>query len=110
MMEQERADILVTLIAARVRISQGWTRNALAMDKHGVRVNPMSAEATRWDVVGAVRAVTPTDTAAERGALDALRRVGDIAMLSFWNDEPARTHDEVIMLFDTTIASLVNPS
>ena len=94
----------LTLVEARQKIEQGWTQEAYARDKTNEKVSTSSREATCWCVMGALVAVTVRyDQALDTimGVIGA-KHPGDIID---WNDDPARTQEQVLELFDRAIAT-----
>lgn len=105
------SDTKLILIEARQKISEGWTQRAYARMSNevddGGKVSADSRLATCWCVMGALVAVTP-DLVRYDQALDTImgiigeKHTGDIID---WNDDPARTQEEVLELFDRAIAT-----
>lgn len=88
-------------------VARGWCREADARDASGREVNPSSAEAREWSVLGALARV-----AGDRATLVELEQ----AVLSFgsatgagslrqWNDARGRTQVQVVAAFDQALAS-----
>jgi hypothetical protein len=83
-----------------------WTRGGSARDAHGGKTSPAGPDAVAWDLCGALFAASgplaPFDTSGQRAnlvvaALFAVTRAPLIA----WNDDPARTHRDVLnLLYD----------
>lgn len=91
------------LIAARAKIAQGWCQKALGRDKYGHAVTSLDPRAESWCVIGALvaaagRNVDPVPAAA-RLELGLTGRA-----VSRWNDTKGRTQEQVLKLFDDTIA------
>jgi hypothetical protein len=96
------------LIAARNRIAEPerWTKGAYARDADGRRLSSSNhPSATCWCLLGALEAI---DSYA-RERLDAAYIIEDIlddissASIALWNDDPRRTHSEVLSLLDDAI-------
>lgn len=105
------SDVKLTLIEARQKISEGWTQGAYARMSNevddGGKVYADSRLATCWCSVGAVGAVTPE----AMSSLPALNKIKEVmnwpstADIIQWNDDPTRTKEEVLDLFDRAIAA-----
>jgi len=98
------------LTRSRDLITRGWTRGAEARDSAGAEVDPWSADACHWSLLGAL--VAAADLAADpdaaslrrlRQALGALAEVIEEPLLATWNDDPCRTQAEVIETLDAAI-------
>lgn len=101
------ADTIAGLRAARALIEKGWTQRTYARDANGNVVEETDGGAVAFCAAGACWAVS------SREARDALRRqVGletntpDWPSISAFNDAPDRTQQDVLALFDRTIARL----
>lgn len=80
-------------------IREGWIQHDAALDRHGDPCNPMSPMATRWDMGGAILMVYQSDTKQVISIHKALRfhlGLPENALLSKWNDDDERTHQEVL--------------
>ncbi len=105
-------------------IRKGWCRHQHAMRSDLRPCAVDSPQAKAWDIVGAILAADPTPSgtvdsllieinnrrreqlevaqADPRTKLDTLRRLKkNVSDLPTWNDDPARTQDEVIDVLDT---------
>lgn len=101
------------LRAARERIStpERWTRDAFARDPEGWAIDPKHERACAWCTLGAICSVLPgtdPDPGDGRGPLfDAARallaRAIGRELVAWWNDNPVRTHAEVLAAFDRAI-------
>jgi hypothetical protein len=89
---------------ARDLVAQSWCRGADARDGVGAAVEPWDESAESWSLLGALVAVLEHE-AAVRGelpldqlavALDALAGLIDEESLADWNDDPRRTHADVV--------------
>ena len=98
------------LKAAKAKIEQGWTQNAEARTAPGGMDCYANCElAVCWCAMGAVFVVVNASVLARwrhpdiNNAVAMLEAVvgGDVAV---WNDEPGRTQDEVVAMFDKAIA------
>jgi hypothetical protein len=93
------------LRGARAKIAIGWCQGASARDSEGRVVRIDKPEACCWCSIGGIYASAVGDDATGDRALAALvRALNPPSLLSFWNDEPARTQTEVLELFDRAIA------
>jgi hypothetical protein len=106
------------LIAARALIDtpDKWTTGRLSRTKDGKATDYWSEDATCFCVLGAIFRANrrtyegfrmPEDRcAAEMEAERAIQRAtqGDVPL---WNDDPGRTHAEVLEAYDRAIAALV---
>jgi hypothetical protein len=118
-------DVRTVLVEARDLLRTGWTQRAPARDDAGVETSATDARSTCWCVLGAVYAVTmrmeralgldpfrlfpagrcdPWATARWR-AISSLESHIDVSIVVF-NDAPDRTQEQVIDLFDRTIADM----
>jgi hypothetical protein len=85
-------------------VRAGWSQDADARSAEGVEVQPWHQTAAAWSLLGALVAALeeqanngrdlPLDDLA--AALNELAAVIDDDSLTNWNDEPTRTHDDVI--------------
>lgn len=94
------------LIAARAKIAkpEQWIQGYYAKDADGKEANPFSTEATCYCVLGALIA-SVTDGFICSNAADAIRDQIDCP-ISTWNDDPSRTHAEVLAVFDRAIEAV----
>ena len=86
-------------------IDRGWAQHADARAADGNAVHPCDDTATSWSLLGALVAALESVAGldGERPAFDELAstcvRLADIVdsdSLEDWNDDTARTHDEVL--------------
>jgi hypothetical protein len=94
-------DALQVLVSARglVATPECWCKNALARDEFGSQVrDPNDQDACAWDCAGALIKASGRNFAAWEAADTTL------GVSALWNDNPARTHDEVLAAFDRAIA------
>jgi hypothetical protein len=75
-----------------------WTRDKLSRNIDGDGVWPLEEEAVSWCVAGAIMKCYPHDTIGEtiERLHQYLKTNLNYDLVSFWNDAPERTHDEVI--------------
>ena len=112
------------LSEARGLLLRGWSRAAQARDDSGGVVPAWSEEARSWSVLGALLASwhrqqgksLDLDFVAHgfdaRALGDATQAIGDVtgtASLDGWNDNSARTVDEVIATIDQALEGLARP-
>ena len=96
------------LLRSQNLIEQGWTQGADARDADGEPVRPWSSEAVAWSLLGALVAALEaeadenSDLAGEKLVLacTALATVIEVDSLESWNDDVARTFDEVLDALD----------
>lgn len=82
----------------------GWSQHADARSTEGVEVQPWHETAAAWSLLGALVAALEEQANNGRGlplddlaaALNELAALIDDDSLTNWNDEPTRTHDDVI--------------
>jgi hypothetical protein len=68
-----------------------WTQKALARDKNGEPVSPLSSAAVSWCVLGALFKCEVRDKAA-------VRKLTGTRIME-WNDDPNRTFQDVQQMF-----------
>jgi hypothetical protein len=78
-----------------------WTKQALAFSADGKSVNPSSDEAVCWCVSGALFHTNGEGPTNSLWDFVELAIGGNIAS---WNDDPNRTHSEVLSALDCAIA------
>lgn len=83
------------LVAAADLLDQPgrWTQYAFARDASGNEVYPKDANASSFDVIGAIKRVSPSFTMAEE-VIEMIPYI-DGKPLSRWNDDASRTQSEV---------------
>ena len=87
---------------ARVLLTAGWCQRVEARDEQGKPVEPSDVLAVSWSLAGAIKAVAgdagDEDGELERDASRALALVLEIPAeeLPAWNDDPQRTHRDVL--------------
>ncbi|WP_420825587.1 DUF6197 family protein [Terrihabitans soli] len=91
------------LIRARDRVKAGWSQQAFARDGEDRPTSEWSPTAVRWDAMGSVWAVG--GTLAEINFLRSFLPLGSGGLLT-WNDDPERSPEQVIQLFDDAISVL----
>lgn len=119
---------LEILTAARAKIVQGWCQNNLAQDCNGKDINALNPNAVSWCAVGALSHAAGCWSVAAKTNPD-FSQTGWQALCQFsaanflssydpddigwavskWNDNPARTKDDVLNAFDRAISALVLP-
>lgn len=98
------------LRAARAKITEPgtWCKHMAACDRDGVKVHPREAEATSFCMLGSLQAVA-TSLYSEALTVLAEHLSGAVpwrtGKISAWNDNPVRTHAEVLAAFDRAIAA-----
>ena len=112
------------LTEARGLLVRGWSRRAQARDSTGNAVPAWSEDARSWSVLGALLAGWHRQQAESldmdfvahgfdaRALGDATQAIGDVtgtASLDGWNDDSARTVDEVIATIDQALEGLARP-
>ncbi len=99
---------LELLKAARARIErpEAWTQGSWARDADGHRCAENAPGAVRWCSLGAIQGPRQVVGDAEAALKDTLVDRGSSVAVSTFNDDPTRTHAEVLDLFDRTIARL----
>lgn len=128
--------IIERLEQGLARVTRGWAQDVLACNADGDQVDPEDKDATCWCMLGALTsdklgfyedaprsyarrelANTLMDQTPEYRNFDEATREDkrlDLEFISEWNDDPGRTPDQVIKLFQDTIdrlrASLQVPS
>lgn len=85
-------------------VRSGWSQHADARSAEDVEVQPWHEAAAAWSLLGAL--VAALEQRADHGrdlplddlaaALNELAELIDDDSLTNWNDEPTRTHDDVI--------------
>ena len=85
-------------------VRSGWSQHADARSAEGVEVQPWQKTGVAWSLLGAL--VAALEERADHGrdlpldhlaaALNELAEHVDDDSLTNWNDEPTRTHDDVI--------------
>lgn len=93
------------LRAIRGRIEKGWSQGAYARDDFGEQVPLGSDQAVAWTLCGAF-ALAGKDGIPMGHLPAALRALADVTgmvSLNGWNDEAARTKDEVLGALDAAI-------
>jgi hypothetical protein len=100
-------DTLAVLARAQELIAdeRRWCRRSFALSWFNVPVSPHSAAARRYCALGAVmhasrKLGSPVEQARNALEWQTARPVQD------WNDDPLRTHAEVVAAFDAAIAAL----
>jgi hypothetical protein len=113
------------LSEARGLLLRGWSRGAQARDRAGNVVSAWSEEARSWSLLGGLLAswyrqqdagpdldfvAHDFDARAIGDATQAIGEVTGTASIEGWNDDPARTFDEVIATIDRALELVACPS
>ena len=88
--------LVQTLEQARARIAQGWCQDAYARNASGDEVHKGSDAACQWCLAGAL----PDLHGSHYHILLGLLRTPN---LMTWNDDPSRTQQDVLDLYDKAI-------
>ena len=95
------------LLEAKGAIAQGWCQKAIARTECGIPTTVDSRRAVEWCAVGAIRKTVRHfgEHRRVRLELDSMGALGEIVgdNISRWNDEPGRTQDEVVAVFNKAI-------
>jgi hypothetical protein len=102
------------LLRAGDHISQGWCQDVDARSENGDHVYPWSAVARSWSLLGSLMATEGNGKHAigrlpvhELGqAIVVLGEAAHTHSLEAWNDDPARTKDEVLAVVDDALLLL----
>jgi hypothetical protein len=105
------------LMKARALLAEPshWTQGEYARTPAGIGMMPWSDRAVCWDLAGAVYFVAAQDQGrcdVMRAELEGypatqlLRNLAGCESLQQWNDDPSRTHAEVLALLDRAIAEV----
>lgn len=96
-----------TLVEARKLIDEkGWTQGAMFRSSTGVKLSFLKKEQTAsYCMVGALRAQYRPDPSIYGQVQELLHDVigEEWASLESWNDQPGRTKEEVLAVFDKAI-------
>jgi hypothetical protein len=94
-------------------VRSGWSQHADARSAEGVAVRPWQEAAVAWSLLGAL--VAALEERADRGrdlpldqlatALNELAKHIEDDSLANWNDEPARTHADVVNTLEAAATS-----
>lgn len=104
------------LIGAKSLIEAGWCQGVMAANDLDVVVHSNAKDATKFCALGAMQKVvceaqkvvceariSPYDISTPPRMIDYLARSIDKRTIPAWNDDPARTQQEVIDAFDAAI-------
>ena len=93
------------LRAVRAKIASGWSQNVNARDRFGNEVFLTSEEATAWTLCTAFALAGKNGIPMNRlhGALRAIAEVTAMDSIEEWNDDPARTQQQVLDALDDAI-------
>lgn len=103
------------LTKARAVIERGWCQGCFARDAQGQPIESTDPLAETFCIRGAMRAVAPNDydvrARAHRHLEDVIIALtdGDCDSIASYNDDPDRTHAEILAVFDAAIA-LADPT
>jgi hypothetical protein len=96
------------LIEARAVIAEPfrWCQGATARDDNGEEISPLYDEAAQFCIYGALYRAAGTVNQDNTLILctDLLKWVANVDSVSDWQDDPERTHAEVLVAFDWAIA------
>jgi hypothetical protein len=81
-------------------IKRGWTQGVAARNKRGNRVCFDSPRAIKWCAIGAIENAHGDTHAKFTEATSKLLAVIQTQNITGWNDDPERTHAEVIAAFE----------
>lgn len=90
------------LIAARAKIDapERWTQGVVARNADGHPTYISAENAVCWCIAGAITSVGGDDV-----ACGVFLRATGTKHIGKWNDDPTRTHAEVLAAFDRAIAA-----
>jgi hypothetical protein len=92
--------------ARRLLLEKGWTQGTFARDRKGDAIEFDSPRAACFCTSGAIMRVGESpDRSAEFYAFRALRKFLGDQTIAEWNDDPRRTREDVLGLFDRAIAA-----
>ena len=100
-----KKEMIQITLKARESIESGWTQKALARNNKGFCVHPLDSGAVSWNIIGSFE--TDGDLVKIREA--ALKIIRDIvwdksrSTLVRWNDDPNRTKEDVLEVFDIAL-------
>lgn len=110
-MKQTLQDL--TAVRALLESPEKWTQGVFARDTDSLSVEPDSASAVSWCLIGAIRQVAhnlddraPREQAMKRAVSPFV--AANIPIVE-WNDKDGRTHAEVIGLLDAAIHRVRQP-
>ena len=93
------------LRAVRERIASGWSQDVNARDRFGDEVSLVSEEASAWTLCAAF-ALAGKDGIPMNHLHRALREIAYVTgmeSIEDWNDDPARTQQQVLAALDDAI-------
>lgn len=101
----EDALVYELLLKARAAILRGWTQKVLARDAEGNQVRTQSSGAVCFCTVGALWHVTDDERVVVfvSGILRRILPETRYSTLAKWNDNPLRTQEEVVALYDKAL-------
>ena len=105
--------VLEILKQGKERVTKGWVQHVLALTADGIACAGYATDAVSWCAVGALdvpprdRILFPgVDNPSMRAYMFLERNVLDHQDLVEWNNDPKRTQEEVVDLFDRAINML----
>lgn len=107
-----REDAEKVLIGAKSIISHGWTQGREARDRNGLTEDFSSFAACNFCAIGAIKraAIELTEGFGVLSAIAVLKRSIGVEDVAAWNDDPARTLEEVLFGFDKAITNCKAPT
>jgi len=111
-------DVLDILTEGRRLVAAGWCQGAMAKDSRGRATEAASPDAVAFDLLGAVERAVLNLLGGDRDTLIQNYYKGFYALawglhthsrLSAWNDDPTRSHAEVLERFDMALARRTRP-
>ena len=112
-------EILSLLLKGRERVKSGWAIENYAEDKYGNSVLSDNPIAVKWCPIGAISADNYRDKV-KRNAMKVMCKFMDVEIMDIditgdlyseiiitWNQNPDRTQEEVIAMFDRAIDELI---
>lgn len=95
----ERVKEVLRAAQRKIAKPEAWCKGRFATDAKGEDIASRSTDAASWCMRGAICAVSSSDHDATC-ARELLERVTGARNLAHWNDDPGRTHAEVLAAFD----------
>jgi hypothetical protein len=102
------------LLGARELIERGWTQHSDARAPDGTEVEPWDPAAAAWSLLGSLVATLEHHAEADNGlpleplaaALHELADYVDDDSLTTWNDNPLRTHDDIVSVLESAMSAI----
>ncbi len=98
--------VLDVLVDARGLVQAGWTQGAYARNAAGKCTIPSDSDAVSFCALGALAKLVSRESWLFTPARKALESALGTTAVSEWNDEPGRTREEVLAVFDGAITSM----